>query len=155
MARSVLQTEIKQTKPFASPEEEAYLNLLRSHGILLGFQATLMKSHGLSHPQYNVMRILRGAGTAGLHCLEISDRMVTRVPDITRLLDRLDKSDLILRTRSREDRRVVNVKLTAKGTKLLKSLDKPVQQTLKEALGHMNRGELNELSRLLEKARSP
>src|SRR3972149_8309817 len=85
-----LQAEIKQKKPFRTLEQEAFLNLLRTTDALLRGQAKVLKSVGLSHPQYNVLRILRGAGPHGLACREVCERLITRDPDVTRLLDRLE-----------------------------------------------------------------
>src|SRR5262245_60916712 len=95
-----LAAEIKQTKPFASLEAEAILNLHRTASILMQVEAEALKPHGLSLTQYNALRILRGAGSAGLACQEIAERMIARDPDITRLLDRLEKRKLIARARS-------------------------------------------------------
>src|SRR5437867_12720314 len=110
----MLKDEIKKKKPFDNPAEEAYLNLLRTTTMLAADFERLFKQAGLSEPQYNVLRILRGAGGGGtglgLPCLEIASRMITRVPDITRLVDRLEAAGLVERSRTSEDRRVVLVK---------------------------------------------
>lgn len=153
MARSRLQKEIRQTRPFDSPEVEAYLNLLRTHDRLHGDLKRFLKQHGISQPQYNVLRILRGAGDQGLPCLAVADRMVTRVPDVTRLVERLADAGLVCRDRSKADGRVVLTRLTPKGKRLLARLDDPVAAFHREQLGHMTRKELATLSRLLEKAR--
>ncbi len=154
MNKSVLQEEIKQDKPFGSPEEEAFLNVMRTCGILVGRVSKILKEHGVTQPQYNILRILRGSRKQGLPCLEIAGRMVTREPDITRLLDRLEKSGYVMRVRSTEDRRVVIVKITSKGVKLLDGLDLPVSKTLEQSLGHLNREELKDINHLMVKARS-
>src|SRR5919108_1101542 len=106
MARR-LRMEIHQTKPFASLEEEAFLNLQRTADALLHGLEAALKPAGLSPSQYNVLRILRGAEAEGLACREVGERMVTRDPDITRLLDRLEARGLVMRARDREDRRVI------------------------------------------------
>ena len=93
MAKSILQTELKKRQPFESPEQEAYLNLLRTYGVLSAPFIQLFKQHGMTDTQYNALRILRGAG-GELPCLNIAERMVHRVPDITRLIDRWDRYDL-------------------------------------------------------------
>ena len=98
MARNI-QSELKQNKPFSSREEELVLNIIRTADQLQRGLAQLFSDLGLTGTQYNALRILRGAGEAGLACGEIADRMVTRDPDITRLLDRLDKQGLISRNR--------------------------------------------------------
>jgi DNA-binding MarR family transcriptional regulator len=148
-----LQAEIKQHKPFESLEEEVYLNLLRTADLLFRRQEYLLKTVDLSPAQYNVLRILRGAEPRGLACREIGERMLTRDPDITRLLDRLEKRKLVVRTRDLEDRRVIFTRVSAKGLETLKQLDQPVAQTCKANLGHMGDKRLRQLCRLLEAAR--
>src|SRR5215213_10566468 len=151
----MLKDEIKKRKPFDDPAEEAYLNLLRTAAVLGTDFERLFKAAGLSEPQYNVLRILRGAGGDGLPCLEIGARMITRVPDITRLVDRLEAAGLVERARTSEDRRVVLVKITKKGLEAIAPLDASLAEIHKRQMGHMNRRELEELSRLLVKARQP
>lgn len=152
---SKLQTEIKKRRPFESPAEEAFLNLVRTYGVLEADFLRLFKQHGISEPKYNVLRILRGAGGDGLPSLEIASRMITRVPDVTRIVDRLETQGLVKRSRRSDDLRVVIVSITKKGIDLLTRLDEPVKQLHCRQLQHMTRGELEELSRLLEKARTP
>lgn len=152
MAKDI-QTEIKQRKPFACREEELYLNILRSSDLLGRRMGEVLKAAELSATQYNVLRILRGAGPEGLACGEIGDRMVTRDPDITRLLDRLEKRGLVARSREKEDRRVVTARITAAGLDLLKKLDDPVTQMHKAQLGHLEAKQQETLIRLLETAR--
>lgn len=152
MAKS-LQHELKKREPFRLPEEEATLNVLRTAGVLVGRLAALFKPAGLSHPQYNILRILRGAGEPGLPCQEVAARMVTREPDVTRLIDRLEQSGWVRRERSTSDRRVVLVAITAAGRELLARLDDPIAELHRQGLGHLTRAELAELNRLLVKAR--
>jgi DNA-binding MarR family transcriptional regulator len=151
----MLKDEIKKKRPFENPAEEACLNLLRTSTMVTAEFERLFKDAGLSEPQYNVLRILRGAGAdgTGLPCLEIASRMITRVPDITRLVDRLEAAGLVERSRTSEDRRVVLVKITTKGLDAIAPLDAPGVELLKRLMGHMSRKELDELSRLLVKAR--
>jgi DNA-binding MarR family transcriptional regulator len=153
MAKSRLQEELKKRHPFDSPEQEACLNLARTHDHVFQQFGHLFCSHGISGPQYNVLRILRGAGGDGLPCLEIASRMITRTPDITRLVDRLEEAGLVERSRIPQDRRLVLVKLTRPGQELLARLDQPVLDLHQRALGHLSRNELAELNRLLVKAR--
>ena len=148
-----LKDEIKKKRPFEHPEEEAYLNLLRTTTVLYGQFETLLKQSGLSEPQYNVLRILRGVGGSGLPSSEVGARMITRVPDVTRLVDRLEAAGLVERCRIAQDRRVVQVKITAKGLAALAELDEPLVALNKKLLAHMTRKELDDLIRLLEKAR--
>ena len=151
----MLKDEIKKRKPFDDPAEEAYLNLLRTTTVLAAEFERLFKDAGLSEPQYNVLRILRGAGGDGLPCLEVGARMITRVPDVTRLVDRLEAAGLVERNRTSEDRRVVMVKITPKGLEAIAGLDRPLREIHKRQMGHMSRRELEELSRLLVKGRHP
>jgi DNA-binding MarR family transcriptional regulator len=160
MARSVLAEEIKKRLPFESPAEEAFLNLSRTHAQLTGPVETLFKRHGISPAKYNILRILRGAAGAngddakyGLPSLEIGQRMITRVPDVTRLVDGLEQAGLVHRTRCKEDRRIVYVGITHKGQDLLDRLDKPVNEQVHQLMAHMTDQDLGEMNRLLVKAR--
>jgi DNA-binding MarR family transcriptional regulator len=148
-----IQMEIKQRKPFASREEELFLNILRTADQLMRGLAEVLKPADLSATQYNVLRILRGAVPDGLACGEISDRMVTRDPDITRLLDRMEKRKLVARTREKADRRVVTARITEPGLDLLKSLDETVTRMHKTQLGHLDQRALDSLIKLLEQTR--
>jgi DNA-binding MarR family transcriptional regulator len=114
----------------------------------------LLKSAGLSHTQYNVLRILRGASPETLSCGEIAQRLITRDPDITRLLDRLESRGLISRMRGTTDRRVVRSTVTPAGLDLLQQLDEPLHQAHLRQLAHMSEQDLQTLVRLLEEARS-
>jgi DNA-binding MarR family transcriptional regulator len=150
-----LRDEIRQSRPFASPEEEAILAVQRTASVLDQAVAAALKPYGLSGTQYNALRILRGAGPAGLACQEISERMVTRDPDITRLVDRLEARRLIERTRSANDRRVVLVRIGEAGKKLLASIDPAIEGMPKRVLGHLGRRRVRLLIELLERARTP
>lgn len=149
-----LQREIRQRKPFRSLEEEVYLNLLRTADALLRGSEERLKPAGLTPGQYNVLRILRGAGPRGLACGAIAERMLTRHPDITRLLDRLDARGLVTRARGARDRRVVLTRITMAGRKVLRELDEPVVRLHRGQLRHMGRRKLRQLIRLLEQARA-
>ncbi len=149
---SRLRKEVGKKGGFASSEQEAYLNLLRTHDRLSGEFDQLFKSHGISDPQYNVLRILRGHNRP-LPVYHIASEMITRQPDITRLVDRLESAGLVRRDRGRDDRRVVEVALTTKGRGLLRKLDRPVARLHADQLGHLSAGQLRTLSRLLCKAR--
>ena len=155
MARSPLQRELRKKKPFDLPEEEAGLNLWRTAELVRLPFDRLFADHGISDPQYNVLRILRGQGGKGLPCTEIAAQMVSRMPDMTRLVDRLENAGLARRCRTEEDRRVVLICLTPAGLDLVARLDQPVRDLHEQTLGHLTRAELVELSRLLVKARTP
>ena len=150
-----LRTEIKQKTPFSSLEQEVYLNLLKTGDVVSQRVEKLLQAAGLSGTQYNVLRILRGAGRQGLTCGETGKRMVTHDPDITRLLDRLDTRKLITRSRGARDRRVVTTRITTEGLKLLGTLDKPVTELGRSLFKHMAQQDLRRLLSLLEKVRSP
>lgn len=130
-----------------------YLDLLRTYEVLSHRVSEVLKKEGLSPTQYNVLRILRGAPN-GLPCGEIANRMITRDPDITRLLDRLEKRSLISRWRLAEDRRVVLARILPGGLRLLARLDGPVEQVHRQQLGHLGRERLETLAALLEACRS-
>ena len=147
-----IQSEIKQTKPL-TPEQEVLLTIQRTADAFERRVAELLKPHGISGTQYNVLRILRGAGKDGLPCGAIAERMVTRDPDITRLLDRLDKMGFIGRERSTKDRRVVTTTITEAGLKLLKQLDKPVQDLGYALVRNLSKTQMQELVELLDLAR--
>jgi DNA-binding MarR family transcriptional regulator len=132
----------------ARPEEGAFLDLLRTTDMLSRGLVQVLKAEELSATQYNVLRILRGA-PEGLPCGEIASRMITRDPDVTRLLDRLEKSGLISRCRETRDRRMVLTRITSEGLKLLARLDEPVQRVHRQQLGHLGRERLRALSELL------
>src|ERR1700747_214887 len=136
-----------------SPEESAFLELLRTTDLLSRGAAHVLKGEALSPTQYNVLRILR-CSPEGLPCGEIASRMITRDPDITRLLDRLEKRGLISRCRETKDRRMVMARITAAGLKLLSRLDEPIQQGHRQQLGHLGRDRLRALVELLQAARS-
>lgn len=119
---SRLQAEIKQSKPFRNREHEAILGLLRTAAILDHATDEELRPFGLTHTQFNVLRILRGAGQDGLCGREIGERMITKVPDVPRLLDRLEKAELISRERNSDDRRHVTARITAKGKQLVEAV---------------------------------
>ena len=148
-----LRREILQQAAFACSEEELFLNLQRTaHLLTRGFGAVLGASR-LTLPQYNVLRILRGSRPDALTCGEIAERLVTPGPDVTRLLDRLEKRGLAERSRDAADRRVVRARVTAAGLEALADLDRPVNGWLSDRLGHLGAREQATLVRLLEKAR--
>jgi len=149
-----LQQELKQTVPFRSREQEAYLSLLRTADALEARVEAKLREFGLTGTQYNALRILRGAGTEGLPCTEIGERMITRDPDITRLLNRLQRRGLVARARGRSDRRVICGKITAPGLKLLREIDEPLERFGREILGHLSQEKLQQLVDLLELVRS-
>ena len=149
-----LKSEIAQQRPFASQAEEAVLNLMRTADCLERAFQHATRPWGITGTQYNALRILRGAHPDGLTCSAIGERMVTAVPDITRLLARLKAIHLIRQQRDRRDRRVVWTFISEAGLKLLAEMDETVNRVPGELLGHLSEAEVAELIRLLEEARS-
>ena len=144
----------RELKPVPLGREEAvYLNIQRTAESLAWKLTELLKPSGITATQYNVLRILRSAGSCGLACSEIADRMVTRDSDVTRLLDRMEKMGLITRCREQRDRRVVTTCLTSEASRLLEELDGPVARLMEGLLGGLGDRRLNMLSELLELAR--
>src|SRR5271163_1790266 len=142
----------KGRRRVGSPEEAAFLDLLRTTDMLSRGLVRILKTEDVSATQYNVLRILRGS-PAGLPCGEIGNRMITRDPDVTRLLDRLEKRGLISRCRETEDRRTVMARITPDGLKLLARLDVPVEEAHRSQLGHLGKDRLWALAELLAAAR--
>src|SRR5215208_7937089 len=153
MARTLLD-DLQQTKPFGSLHEEALLNIVRTSATMLDAMDELMKSRGITNTQYNVLRILRGAEPVGLCRNELRDRLVNRMPDVTRLLDRMEEAGLVARTRDNEDRRMVTTRITPAGRRLVDELDEPVRQFQDERVGHMTDAQLQTLVDLLTLARA-
>ena len=148
-----LRTELKQTKPFRGVRHEASLSIQRTAAVLEHAFETWLKPSGITATQYNVLRILRGAGSNGLCRNEVRERMVRRVPDVTRLLDRLEEQGLIGRARGGSDRRYVTTRITRAGLKILADLDKGVDEFHQQELGHMAEGRLQVLVDLLAEVR--
>lgn len=149
-----LQEELKQSVPFASPEIEAYVSLMRTLGLLAQPVNDLFKDHGLTQTLYNLMRIIRGGPEEGVPCSIISERLVTRVPDVTRLVDRAVEAGLVVRNRPETDRRVVLLTLTDQGRALLAALQAPLEQLHQRQMGVLSRAELDTLITLLARLRA-
>lgn len=145
--------ETSKRQHVGCPEEAAFLDLLRTTDMLSRRLVPVLKTEDLSATQYNVLRILRGA-PEGLACGEIAGRMITRDPDVTRLLDRLEKRGLISRWRETKDRRTVMARITPEGLALLSRLDEPVQAAHRKQLGHLGRERLRTLVKLLSLLRN-
>ena len=153
MAGGRLQEELKKRRPFDSPEQEATLSIARTADRFGICFARLFREYGLTPSQYNVLRILRGAGPEGLICREIGERMIARDPDVTKLLDRLEARGLVSRERQEKDRRVIVARVTPEGLNLVAEIDSPVLKLTEELLGHLGERKLGTLIRLLEEAR--
>lgn len=139
-----------QRKP-RPPEVECYVALQRAAASALADMVPLLRSRGLSEPKYNALRILRGAGEAGLSCQEIGRRMISRVPDVTRLIDRLQAAGLVTRERLERDRRQVIVRIHAPGLALLAELDAPVLDGHRAQFARLSQDEIEQLERLLKR----
>ena len=144
-----LQQDIRQTRPFSSLQQEAYLSVVRTSSTLTDMVEDLLKPFGISGTQYNVLRILRGAGDDGLCRNELRDRMLTRMPDMTRLLDRMEEAGLVTRSRERDDRRMVLTQITARGRELLSQLDRPMNELHRKQLAQLDAEQLRSLIDLL------
>jgi DNA-binding MarR family transcriptional regulator len=149
-----LRDELKMTRPFRSLEEEAILSLARTAAVIEHTGAEALKPFNLTITQYNVLRILRGAGGEGLCRNEVGERLVTRVPDVTRLLDRMEAAGLIVRQRGGADRRFVSTRITEKGLRLLEKIDRELPAIHARQLGHVGQKRLRELIGLLEEVRN-
>ncbi len=148
-----LAVEIKKREPFESLRQEVALQILRTADLLTRQLTDFLKVFGLSNTQYNALRILRGAGANGLPCGEVAERMVTREPDITRLLDRIERQGWIERRRQTDDRRVVKAWLSPSGAALLKKIDQPLKQFHQQQFRQLKREEQQQIITLMERAR--
>ena len=154
MAMGTLQREIQQRRPFQSRAQEGVLALLHTADVVRRRFAALIEPHGITTQQYNVLRILRGAGPDGMPTLEVADRMLEQTPGITRLLDRLEAKELVRRQRCAKDRRQHLCWITPKGLSLLAKLDAPTQQAHEQAMKTLRTKEWDEFIRLLDAVRA-
>jgi DNA-binding MarR family transcriptional regulator len=152
-AKANVDGEAKQKFPAHSRQQDALLSILRTANYLNRFCSPVFAEHGITSQQFNVLRILRGAGLAGLPTLDIAKRMIEQAPGITRLLDRLERKKLIRRERPSDNRRQVLCYITKPGLDLLQELDTPVRNRDHQALHRLNESEIEELIRLLALAR--
>jgi DNA-binding MarR family transcriptional regulator len=154
MTPSLLE-ELRQTKPFASLEEEALLSIVRTSAVLMDEFEQKLRPYRITVTQYNVLRILRGSEPTGLGRNEIRDRMLTRMPDVTRLLGRMEVAGLVQRTRGDEDRRIVGTRITKEALRLLARLDEVVTDDQKRRFQGVSRQQLQSLVDVLSKVRQP
>ena len=149
-----LKEEIRQSQPFDSLEEEVFLEILRTSETVSRWIAEALRPSELSAPQFNVLRILKGAGPDGLQCGRIAERMVNHDPDLTRLLDRLETRGMVEKTRGTKDRRVVNACITKDGLKAVDKATRDVRARLRDAMKPIGREQLEQLADLLESVRA-
>jgi DNA-binding MarR family transcriptional regulator len=152
-SESLLLREIRQTKPFRSSSHEAAIGLMRTASLIQRNYSRFVEPFGLTIQQYNVLRILRGAGDAGLPTLEIGDRMIEQTPGITRLLDRLEIKGMVRRERSASDRRQVFCWITAEGLRLLGDIDDPIDRAGNDAFADIDEHDVRSLITQLERLR--
>jgi DNA-binding MarR family transcriptional regulator len=150
---SRIQSEIKQKRPFRSRQQEAAIALLRTADVVRRRISRVVETRGITPQQYNVMRIIAGAGSGGIPTLEIASRMIERTPGITRLLDRLEARKLVRRERCPTDRRQVLCWLTASGRDVIRELEGPIDQADHDAVGGVAAGDLERLIGLLDRVR--
>jgi DNA-binding MarR family transcriptional regulator len=150
---SRLQRELRQTRPFSSTAEEAVLGVIRTTDLFRRLAAAVLDEHGITQQQYNVLRILRGAGADGLPTLEVADRMLEQTPGVTRLLDRLESKGLIRRQRCPKDRRRHLCWLTAEGERLLDDLEEPIREQLERCVRGLPARDRKTLIELLDRIR--
>jgi DNA-binding MarR family transcriptional regulator len=135
-------------------EAQVFISVMKTADILARGAEALLKPTGLSGTQYNILRILRGAGEHGLACSEVGARLISRDPDMTRLLDRMESRGWIARAREEKDRRVVKTRITPEGLRILAELDTPIRELHRRQLRHLPEKQLQQLSQLLERARA-
>lgn len=153
---SSMETVATSTKPrFDCPEQEAYLNLWRTYDRLRAIEDEVFARFELTAQQYNALRLLDAAAPDPMATLAIAERLISRAPDITRLLDKLEQRGLVCRTRDQNDRRSVLVSITAAGTRLLEDLSEPIRESHERQLGHLTPTDLKRLTALLRAAREP
>jgi DNA-binding MarR family transcriptional regulator len=150
---SDLQDEIQQTKPFRSLQQEAQLSVMRTGSLLMDALEQLLKPHGITATQFNVLRILRGAEPEGLCRNELRDRLLTRMPDVTRMLDRMVEAGLVERGREGDDRRKVRTRITPKARALVDKLDDVVAEEHERRFGQLGKKRLRKLIDTLTEVR--
>jgi len=144
----------RREKPSGTLEQTAFVSILRVADDLSWNVIELLKSADLTSTQYNVLRILRGAGSDGLPCHDVGERLINRDPDVTRLLDRMEKRGLVERSRQAKDRRIITVQITDSGLQLLKQFDKPIDAMHREQFKNLSQAQLKMLVDLLDKVRN-
>lgn len=148
-----LQVELRKSSPFASDAEEGVIALLRTSDYIRRQISNLLTTYDITPQQYNVLRILRGAGTEGLNTLEVGERMIEQSPGVTRLIDRLEQKALVERVRSHSDRRCISCRITGNGLQILSSLDEPIDRINRALMQQLTKEEKRTLVALLDRIR--
>ncbi len=152
---TVIPRPARAGRRFDSLEQEAFLSLWRTYDRLRALEDELFARHNLTPQQYNALRLLRAQHPEKLRTLDLAARLVSRAPDITRMLDKLEQRGLIERDRPADNRRIVEIGITAAGIDLLRQMKKPIGECHVRQLGHLPARQLNELIALLRAARAP
>ena len=152
---SSLRKELRQSRPFQGAEHEAFLSVVRTAAVLSDELEQILKPEGVTLAQYNVLRILRGAEPDGLCRNEVRDRMLTRMPDMTRLLDRMENAGLVQRTRSESDRRLVTTRITKQALAVLDRVEDSVGEEHRQRFRSLSKAELRTLIEILNRVREP
>lgn len=152
---SPLAQELGKTNPFTNPRQEAYLNLVRTTDVLTEPIAALFREHALTQPQYNALRIVAAAPAPGATHARIGSHLIARSPDVTKLVDRLEKAGLVQRNRCTEDRRVVYVSITPEGRKAVRRIAPKLDALYSALLGHLSNRQVASLNTLVAGARAP
>jgi DNA-binding MarR family transcriptional regulator len=148
-----LQAEIKQSRPFPRPSAEAFLSIVRTAAVLEHQIGEVLRPHGITSTQYNVLRILRGAGARGLCGREIAERLVSRVPDVSRLLDRMEELGLLTRERDPGDRRHVTARITQRGLQTIDKATPDLEEVESARFGKLGPSSLQQLIETLQDVR--
>jgi len=151
---SALQTELRQRKPFQSPAHEAVVGLMRTADLIRRHATAMVEPHGITLQQFNVLRILRGAGDTGLPTLDVAERMIEQTPGVTRLLDRLEAKELVRRQRCAKDRRQHLCWITAKGLTVLEKIDALAARSPEESMKGLRQKDRVTFIRLLDAIRA-
>lgn len=146
--------ELIKTKPYKDPYQRAFINIIYTGSWLVSKLNQLMKPYGITEPQYNVLRILKGQHGKAMNLYEIQERMVQRMSNVSRLIDKLLEKGYVLRTERKENRRMVDISITEKGLKLIDDLEAPIQKTFKQFNDNLKKEEARQLAEWLDKLRN-
>lgn len=146
--------ELIKTKPYKDPHQRAFINIIYTGSWLVSKFNQLMKPYGITEPQYNVLRILKGQNGKAMNLYEIQERMVQRMSNVSRLIDKLLEKEYVIRVERKENRRMVDISITEKGLKLIDDLEAPIQKTFKKFNDNLKKEEARQLAEWLDKLRN-